>query len=137
MKNGENKKPPRGRWAGMLALGLLAAASLTGCRSGAPADLAGTSWKVTSLTAPDGTTYDEASYDTLIGTTVYTFGEDGVMTCTIGGAEAGEEEYQYTYEKGTVAIRSDELECGGVVKGDRMKLALAGEGEAVLTRTRP
>ena len=61
----------------MLALGVLLAASLTGCRSGAPADLAGTSWKVTALTAPDGTTYDEASYDTLIGTTVYTFGEDG------------------------------------------------------------
>ena len=60
--------------------GLLIAAALllTGCAS-SPDTLEGTVWKITELTAPDGTQYDEAAYDTIIGATYYRFGTDGQM----------------------------------------------------------
>ncbi len=117
----------------ILAAAVFAACALAGCGR-TPETIGGTSWKVTALKAPDGTAYDESSYDTLIGVTVYTFGEDGTMSCSIGGVDDGGEEYTYTYEKGTLVIRSEDLECSGSVKKDRIKLSLDGEGEAVLTR---
>ena len=59
------------------------ALALTGCAS-APDTLEGTAWKLTGLTAPDGTQYDEASYDTIIGETYYRFGPEGQMSCQVG-----------------------------------------------------
>lgn len=113
-----------------LAAGI-AALGLTGC-SRAPETLAGTAWKITELTALDGTKYDEAAYDAIIGATVYTFDEQGNMSCSVEEESTGI--YSYIYEEGKVTISSEELECTGTVKKDMMKLQLGEQGEAVLTK---
>lgn len=102
---------------------------MTGC-SRPPQTLEGTSWKITGLTALDGTEYDEAAYDAIIGTTIYYFDEQGNLDCSVDGENTGI--YTYVYEKGDVKISSEEMECIGTVKDDVMKLRLGEVGEAVL-----
>ena len=115
----------------MLFLTGMVAWGLAGC-SRAPETLAGTAWKITGLTSPDGTQYDEAAYDAIIGGTVYAFDDQGNMNCSIDGETAGS--YSYVYEEGNIEISSEELRCSGSVKQETMKLQLGEQGEAVLTR---
>lgn len=103
---------------------------LTGC-SRAPESLAGTVWKITGLTAPDGTQYDEAAYDAIVGATIYRFDGEGKMSSSVGEESAGT--YEYVYEDGKVTITSEKLVCSGSVGKDRMKLQLKEQGEAVLS----
>lgn len=113
--------------------GLLIAAALllTGCAS-SPDTLEGTVWKITELTAPDGTQYDEAAYDTIIGATYYRFGTNGQMSCQVGDEAEDQETYRYTYEKGELSISSDQMSCSGSVKEREIRLTLGEQGEARL-----
>ena len=118
----------RRRWLWLPVFALM----LTGCSS-APETLEGTAWKITGLTAPDGTQYDEAAYDAIIGETYYRFGTGGQMSCQVGdGAEDGET-YRYAYEKGELNISSQGLSCPGKVKQGEIRLALGEKGEARLS----
>lgn len=119
----------RKKYGKILAVIGMFAVMLTGC-SRPPQTLAGTSWKITGLTALDGTEYDEAAYDAIIGTTVYCFDEQGNLNCSVNGENTGI--YSYIYEKGDVKISLEEVECIGTVKDDVMKLQLGETGEAVL-----
>ncbi|MDD3796624.1 MAG: hypothetical protein PHE06_11790 [Lachnospiraceae bacterium] len=98
-KSENSKLKNRVRWAGMLMAVGIVGMNLTGCKS-ALASLADTSWKVTELKTPEGTAYEEKSYDTIIGPTVYHFDENGKMLCTIGDAGMNDSTYQYTYADG-------------------------------------
>lgn len=119
------------RYDKMFVLAGMTAMLLGGCSRG-PETLAGTTWKVTGLTALDGTEYDEAAYDAIIGATIYEFDDQGNMRCTVRKEDTGI--YRYVYEKGQLTISSQELNCTGIVKQDVMKLQLGEEGEAVLLR---
>ena len=120
----------RGERKKIMALACMAVLGLAGC-SRAPETLARTTWKITGLTSPDGTEYDEAAYDAIIGVTVYTFDEMGNMNCSVDGESTGI--YSYVYERGQIEISSEELECSGTVGKHIMKLQLGEKGEAVLT----
>ena len=120
----------KGKRGKIVVLAGMAVLGLAGC-SQAPETLAGTAWKITELTSPDGTTYDEAAYDAIIGATVYTFDEQGNMNCSVDGESTGI--YSYVYERGQVEISSEELECSVTVGKHIMKLHLGEKGEAVLT----
>lgn len=119
------------KWGSLLLAGAVAVLA-AGC-STAPDTLAGTEWKITALKAPDGTAYEEAAYDAIIGETRYRFGEDGKMDCLVGGL-ADDTEYTYTYGDGELKIVSEGMVCTGTVEKKEMKLALGELGEAVLTR---
>lgn len=105
--------------------------ALTGCAS-SPDTLEGTAWKIAGLTAPDGTQYDEAAYDTIIGETYYRFGAGGQMSCQVGAQPEDTETYRYEYEKGELKIASDSLACAGKVKKREITLTLGEKGEATL-----
>ena len=110
---------------------ILTAVLLTGC-SATPDSLVETTWKLTSLTTPSGTEYDERAYDAIIGETFYCFETDGSMISSVGGEE-DDSAYTYSYEDGELKISSEDLECSGTVKGHEMKLQLGEQGVAVLT----
>ncbi len=121
------RKRRKCRW-----LAAAVALMLTGC-SGAPDTLENTEWKITALTAPDGTKYDEASYDTIIGATYYRFGTAGQMSCQVGNAQPDTDVYTYTYEEGKLQIRGADIVCNGTVKKEEIRLTLGEKGLAVLT----
>lgn len=120
----------------MAACAMLATVLLAGC-SRAPESLSGTAWKLTELKAPDGTQYDEAAYDAIIGATVYRFGENGSMACQVGDAAEDPDTYRYSYENGALRISSDQMTCTGEVENRKIRLQLGAEGYAVLSRQDP
>lgn len=125
---GEIRMRGKGKWAAALLGAVLL--GLAGCGR-APESLAGTAWKITELTAPDGTQYDEAAYDAIVGATVYRFDGEGYMSSSVAGESAGM--YSYVYEDGEVVITAEDFECPGSVGQNRMKLRLGEQGEAVLS----